>query len=207
LVLVSKQPEKEFGGSASLGIWAVQSHSGAGRFHGSLTSDQKLYGRIIIAGLDEESSFDNLTGQARYGSPASKLDITTVIHSHGFLTDTYLSKWRGASASRGSQCRRTRRAANGRELFIPAIPFNQLGFLQPPWAAAAGKLLNTSLKYEHQFGDNWHLSIAGQATIQRTTTKNSCGSATSARFPTNRFCHDRCLPYFENERDSNGPAK
>jgi len=63
--------------SASFGNMGSFNHTAAQvDVHGSLTPTKKLYGRIIIAGLDEESSFDNLREQARYVSPSLKLDIT-----------------------------------------------------------------------------------------------------------------------------------
>ncbi len=201
LVLVSKQPEKEFGGSASLEYGQFNHTAAQVDVHGSLTSDQKLYGRIIIAGLDEESSFDNLRDKHVTVSPSLKLDITDHDSLTWLLTDTYFQNGAGFGFPLALNAAGPGGAANGANYSIPAIPLNQLGFLQPPWAQQQGNWLNTSLKYEHQFGDDWHLSVAGQHYSAHYNQKFVWVGDFSP-ISTNRSATTDVYLYFENERDS-----
>ena len=159
LVLVSKQPEKEFGGSGSVEYGQFNHKAAQLDVHGSLTADQSLYGRIVIAGLDEGTSFDNLTRKNITVSPSLKLDITSRDSLTWLLTDTYFNNGAGFGFPLAVNFAGPGGTANGANYSIPAIPLNQLGFLQPPWAQQQGNWLNTSLKYEHLFDDNWHLNI------------------------------------------------
>jgi len=162
LVLVSKQPEKEFGGSASVEYGQFNHKAGQFDIHGSLLPDQSLYGRIIVAGLDEGTSFDNLTRKNITVSPSLRYDFTSNDSLTWLLTDTVFQNGAGFGFPLAVNYAGPGGTANGANYSIPALSNNQLGFLEPPWAQQKGNWLNTSLKYEHIFDDNWHLSIAGQ---------------------------------------------
>jgi len=124
-----------------------------------------------------------------------------VIHSHGCLTDTYFQMARASASRLARNAAGPGGAANGANYSIPAIPLNQLGFLQPPWAQQQGNWLNTSLKYEHKFGDDWHLSVAGQHYSAHYNQKFVWVGDFSP-ISTNRSATTDVYLYFENERDS-----
>jgi outer membrane receptor for ferric coprogen and ferric-rhodotorulic acid len=56
--------------------------------HGSLTSDQRLYGRLVVSGLDEGTSFDNLTRKNVTVSPSLRFDFDSNNSLTWLLSDT-----------------------------------------------------------------------------------------------------------------------
>jgi len=103
------------------------------------------------------------------------------------LTDTYFQNGAG-SASPLALMPQDPRAANGANIPFPRYRLTTR-FSCSRLGAAAGQLAHTSFKYEHQFRNNWHLSIAGQHYSAHYNQKIRVGSATSADFP-QQICHD-----------------
>ena len=201
LVLVSKQPEKEFGGSASVEYGEFNHTAVQFDVHGSLTSDQSLYGRLVIAGLDEGTSFDNLSNKHVTISPSLRFDISSRDSLTWLLTDTYFYNGAGFGFPLAFNAAGPGGAANGANYSIPEIPLNQLGFLQPPWSKQKGNWLNTSLRYEHLFGDSWHLSVAAQHYSADFTQKFGWVGAFSP-ISTNKTANTDVYLYWESERDT-----
>ena len=201
LVLVSKQPEKEFGGSASVEYGQFNHKAAQVDVHGSLTSDQSLYGRIVIAGLDEGTSFDNLTRKSVTISPSLRLDIGSRDSLTWLLSDTHFNNGAGFGFPLALNATGPGGAANGANYSIPALSYNQLGFLQPTWSQQKGNWLNTSLKYEHLFGDNWHLSVAGQHYDADYHQKFAWIGAFSP-ITTDKTAKTDVYLYWESERDT-----
>ena len=201
LVLVSKQPEKDFGGSATLEYGQFNHKLAQFDVHGSLTSDQSLYGRLVVSELNEGTSFDNLSRQDFTVSPSLKYDLDSKNSLTWLLTDTNFHNGAGFGFPLAFNASGKGGASNGANYSIPAISLNQLGFLQPPWAEQKGNWLNTSLKYEHLFDDDWHLSVAAERYVATYNEKyawigayNTISPSKSA--PTNVYL------YWENERDT-----
>jgi outer membrane receptor for ferric coprogen and ferric-rhodotorulic acid len=162
LVLVSKQPLKNFGGSATLEYGTFNHKAAQVDVHGSLMPDERLYGRIIVAALDEGTGFDSLNRKHVTVSPSLRFDFDDSNSLTWLLSETNFTNGAGFGFPLAFDASGPGGAANGANYSIPSIPFSQLGFLQPPWSQQKGNWLNTSLRYEHLFGNNWHLSIAGQ---------------------------------------------
>ena len=162
LVLVSKQPQKEFGGSASIEYGQFNHKALQADVYGSLTPDQSLYGRLVVSALDEDTSFDNLNHKHVTVSPSLRYDFDSSNSLTWLLTDTNFKNGAGFGFPLALNASGPGGAANGANYSLPALPLSQLGFLQPPWSQQKGNWLNTSLRYEHLFGDTWHLSIAAQ---------------------------------------------
>ena len=201
LVLVSKQPEKEFGGSATLEYGQFNHKAVQVDVHGSLTSDQRLYGRLVVSGLDEGTSFDNLTRKNVTVSPSLRFDFDSNNSLTWLLSDTYFKNGAGFGFPLAFNASGPGGAANGANYSIPALALNQLGFLQPPWAQQKGNWLNTSLKYEHLFGDDWHLSIAAQHYAANYRQKFAWVGAFSP-ISTDKAATTDVYLYWESERDT-----
>lgn len=162
LVLVSKQPLKNFGGSGTVEYGSFDHKSVEVDVHGSLTPDQRLYGRIIISGLDEGTGFDNLDNKHVTVSPSLRFDFDDNDSLTWLLSDTNFTNGAGFGFPLALNAGGPGGATNGENYSIPNLPLSQLGFLQPPWAQQKGNWLNTSLRYEHYFNDDWHLDVAAE---------------------------------------------
>ncbi len=201
LVLVSKQPEKEFGGSASLEYGEFNHKALQVDVHGSLTAAKNLYGRLVIAGLDEGTSFDNLTHKNITISPSLRLDIDSQNSLTWLMADTYFNNGAGFGFPLAFNAAGPGGAANGANYSLPSIPLNQLGFLQPSWAEQYGNWLNTSLRYEHVFDNDWHLSVAGEHYDAKFKQKFLWVGDFSP-ISTDRTAKTDVYLYWESERDT-----
>ena len=201
LVLVSKQPLKNFGGTATLEYGKFNHKAAQVDVHGSLTPDQRLYGRIVVSALDEGTGFDNLDRKHVTVSPSLRFDFDDSNSLTWLLSDTNFTNGAGFGFPLALNAAGGGGAASGANYSIPSIPFSQLGFLQPPWSQQKGNWLNTSLRYEHQFGDDWHLSVAGQHYDADYHQKFAWIGAFSP-LPTDKTAKTDVYLYWEAERDT-----
>jgi outer membrane receptor for ferric coprogen and ferric-rhodotorulic acid len=201
LVLVSKQPEKDFGGSASVEYGQFNHESVQVDVHGSLLPDQSLYGRIVISELDEGASFDNLKRKDVTVSPSLRYDFTSNDSLTWLFTDTNFNNGAGFGFPLALNASGPGGGANGANYSIPNIPNNQLGFLEPPWAEQKGNWLNTSLKYEHIFNDNWHLSVAAEH-YDANYDQRFVWIGDFSPISSNKAATTDVYLYWESERDS-----
>jgi outer membrane receptor for ferric coprogen and ferric-rhodotorulic acid len=201
LVLVSKQPDKDFGGFATFEGGQFDHKAFDVDVHGSLTPGQQLYGRLDVAGLDEGTSFDNLSQKNITISPSLRLDFDPNDSITWLLSDTNFKNGAGFGFPLALNAAGAGGAANGANYSIPALSNNQLGFLEPPWAQQTGNWLNSSLKYEHLFEDTWHLTAAAEHYVANYQQKFPWIGAYSP-ISTNKASTTDVYLYWETEKDS-----
>ncbi|MFT4253312.1 MAG: TonB-dependent receptor, partial [Caulobacter sp.] len=200
LVLNSKLPKQDFGGSASLEYGQFKHLSGQFDVYGSLTQDQRVYGRLILSGVDEEASFTSFERKHVTVAPSLKFDITDKDTLTWVLSYTHINDGAGFGFPLAFDSSGAGGATNGANYSIPDLSYDQLGFLQPDWARHSGHWMDTSIKYEHVFDNNWHLSIAAQHNEANYENKYVWVGAFST-LSTDKTQSTNVYLYYDTERD------
>ena len=200
LVLNSKAPKRDFGGSASVELGQFDHKYGELDVYGSLTPDRRLYGRLVVSGLDEEASFDRFERKHVTVAPSLKFDITDQDSITWLMSYTHLNDGAGFGAPLAFNASGAGGGANGANYSVPDISYDKLGFLQPDWARHSGHWLDTSIKYEHIFDNDWRFSIAAQHNEANYENKFVWVGAFSP-ISTDKTQKTNVYLYFETERD------
>lgn len=200
LVLNSKRPQKDFGGSISVEGGQFSHLYGEFDIYGSLTKDQRLYARLIVSGLDEKASFTNFRRKHITIAPSLTFDITDKDSITWLMSYTHVNDGAGFGFPLAFNADGEGGAANGDNYSIPDISRSQLGFLQPDWARHRGHWLDTSIKYEHVFDNDWHFSIAGQHNQVKYDNKYVWVGAFNT-LPTDKTQPTNVYLYYDSERD------
>jgi outer membrane receptor for ferric coprogen and ferric-rhodotorulic acid len=206
LVLNSKQPEKEFGGTLTTEFGQFFHEMGQADVHGSLTSDQDLYGRLIVNYTNQGAGFEGFKQDYLTVAPSLKYELTDRDTLTWLASFTYLDNGAGFGFPLAFNASGPGGASNGANYSIPAISQKQLGFLQPPWASQQGAWFNTSLRYEHVFDNNWHLSIATEHYSANYTDKFVWVGDFSP-ISSNKNSTTDLYIYYEKERDNQYAAE
>ena len=200
LLVNSKQPKKDFGGSASLSFGQFDHVEGQADVYGSLTADQRLYGRLVVSAVNEGASFETFKRKHETIAPSLKFEISDKDTLTWLLNYTHLNDGAGFGIPLAFNASGPGGAANGANYSVPDLSYKKLGFLQPPWSKHAGHWLDTSLKYEHRFDNDWRLSIAAEHNEANYDNKYLWVGAFSA-LPTDKTQPTNVYLYFDTERD------
>lgn len=152
---VSKQPQREAGGTLKVEAGQWDHYRVDADLYGALFGNEQLTGRLVAAYLNEKSSYDFWYQRSVVVAPSVRFEFSD--HTSILLQLDYqsLNTANGDGLPAAVNLNGAGGASNPANYQIPSIPFDKFNG-SPPWAHVEKNFFSQNLRFEHEFGD-WHL--------------------------------------------------
>ncbi|HEX4241762.1 MAG TPA: TonB-dependent receptor [Steroidobacteraceae bacterium] len=198
---VTKQPQPNFGGSASVEAGQWNHYRADFDIYGPLTEDRQLTGRMVAAYLDEDSSFQYwytkhivLAPSLKYAFPDDTSVLLQVQYQH---LDSSASVGFPAALDAGG----SGGANNPANYSLPAVPYDSFG-VGAPWSQMKKNFYDATVRVEHKFDSSWQLRSNFQYTHLRSDPLEWVWPGAFNTLPANKNSVTNIYTYFGEEDNS-----